>query len=241
MKKRLLIIGTAVVLLLIAAGVSYYFLSRAAPTDTTTPKALPQVSATTESFAPAEQSILPSKESQPLPKSSLTPFEQKIESLKQAVADVCDSSERKALTLIFTETEVNDQASDHIKKIEIPADIPLELESIHLYLEPDNNVLIQARSVLYGKLKVTIKATAQVSVEAGKPKVEITKVSFGFIPLPGILKDRIVGLATSKIDDLQKQITEADIGCNGKVGMEFTDITIQQDKLTISVLLKPRR
>ncbi len=69
--------------------------------------------------------------------------------------------------------------------------------------------------------------------------MEITSISFGFVPLPKTLKDRIVDLMTQKIDALQSLI-EAELGCDGKIDLEFTDINIEQSKVTITLIIKPR-
>ncbi len=182
----------------------------------------------------------PPKEAKPSPEQPPLSFDQKMEKVREAMADVCATGGSREVTLVFTETEANDQVAKLIVQAEIPADIPLEVESAHIDFQSDNNVLAEAKSVIYDGPKVTIKVTAHISIEEGKPKVDITKVSFGFIPLPKPLKDRITALITQKIDDSLNQMTEAGIGCNGKVDFKFKDISIQQEKLTVTVVIERR-
>jgi len=166
-------------------------------------------------------------------------FEQKIESLKQAITNACATGASEELTLVFTEAEANEQAAKLLTKTEIPQDIPLEILGVHIDFQGDNNVLVEVKTAIYG-LKPTIKVKARVGIELGKPEADVSDISFGFIPLPGPLKDKIVDLITQKTADLQSQFTEKGIGCDGKVDLEFISIDVQQEKATITVLIKPR-
>jgi len=231
MKSPPVIIGIIICVLLIVAGISYFTLIRPS-----LPEASSQVAPPTEQPAPSATMAL-SRESKPPPEMLLS-FEQKIESLGKATADVCATGESKEITLTFTEIEANNQATRLLATAEIPTDIPLEIESVHIDFQPDNIILTEARSVIYDRFRATIKAKAQVSIEAGKPKVEITKVNFGFIPLPRLLKDTIVELITAEIDDFQSQLTQVKTGCNGSVRLEFTEISIQEEEITIALIIK---
>lgn len=209
------------ILLLFVAVIGYFVLSNSFP---------PESPSTNTTASPRES------------KSSTEPpptFEQKIESLKQAIANVCTTGVSEELTLVFTETEANDQAARLLATTEMPPDIPLEIESAHIDFQADNNVLVEVKTVIYG-FKPTIKVKAQVGIEQGKPEVEISDISFGFIPLPKPLKDRIVDLITQKTDDLQSRFTEGGIGCDGKIDLEFTNMNVQQEKVTITVIIKPK-
>jgi len=222
-KSRPILIGTGVAVLLILAGVSYPVLSNSSPAE------------------PPPQIITSPKPPAPPPKSNPPPlsFEQKIENLKKIIADVCATGESKEITLVFTETEANNQAAKLVAQAEIPEDIPLDIESVHIDFQPDNNVLTEARSVIYNRFKVTIKIKAMVDIEEGKPEVEVTSISFGFVPLPKPLKDKISDFITQKIDSLQS-LAEAELGGNGKIDLEFRNIKIQDSKVTITLLIKPR-
>jgi len=227
MKSRPILISTiVVVVLLILAGVSYPVLS-----NPSSPEPPPQVATSPKPSTPPPKSKPPTEN--PLS------FEQKIEKLKKAIADVCATGESKEVTLVFTETEANNQAAKLVAQVKIPEDIPLEIESVHIDFQPDNNVLTEARSAIYNKLKVTIKVKAIVGIEESKPEVEVTSISFGFVPLPKPLKDKISDFITQKIDAAQS-LAEAELGGGGKIDLEFRNIKIQESKVTITVLIKPR-
>jgi len=240
MKRLEIIIISAVVVVFILASVGYFLLGSPPPPES------PQPGATsTESPAPPRESTPAIKLSAPPPEgkpSSGQPsssFEQKIESIREAIADVCATGKSREVTLVFTETEANEQAAKQLAQTEIPEDIPLEVSSVHIDFQTDNNLLTEAKTVAYGFIKFTIKAKAQVGIEAGKPRVDVTKVSFGFVPLPKLLKDRITGLITQQIDALLSQITGAELGGDGKVEIQFVDIATQESAATVTVIIKP--
>jgi len=226
-KTQIIIVAVGGVLFILA-GVGYLLSSSPPQPELPRPSVTP-----TQQAAPPKEAKSPSE--QPPPS-----VEQKVESVREAIADVCATGGSREVTLAFAETEANDQAAKLLATAEIPPDIPLEVESVYIDFQSDNNVLVEAKSVILNSMKVTIKVTTHVSIEEGKPKVDITKVSFGFVPLPQPLKDRITGLITQMIDDSLNQMTEAGIGCNGKVDFKFKDISIQPEELTITVVIERR-
>jgi len=228
MIKPQIIIVAVVSVLFFLVGAGYILFSSPPQPE------LPQPSVT-----PTQQPA-PPKEAKPSPEPPPLTFEQKVEKIREAMADACATGESREETLVVTEAEANAQAAKWLPMVEIPADIPLEVESVHIYFQSDNNVLAELKSVIYDGPKVTIKVTAHISVEEGKPKVDITKVSFGFLPLPKLLKDRITALITQEIDDSLNQMTEAGIGCDGKIDFKFKDISIQQEKLTVTMVVERR-
>ena len=157
---------------------------------------------------------------------------------EEAITDVCHSNESKEVTLVFTEAEANEQAAKMLAQTEMPQDIPLEINSVHIDFQADNNVETEAGSKAYG-LKFTIKVKIQVGIDEGKPVIEVRDVNFGFVPLPKPVKNKITELIPEKIDALLAQMTAAETDCIGKVDLEFTDINIQQDTATITVIVKP--
>lgn len=226
MKSPLVITSFVIAGLLILAGVGYV-LGRNPPPTEPPPQDTP----------PVEQPAPPG-ESKPTSEQPALSFEQQLEDLKTAIADVCDTGESQEVTLVVTETEANNLAAQMLSQAEIPEDIPLEINSVHIDFEADNNVVAEIGGVLYG-FKVTIKSRAQVSVENGKPKVEVADINFGFIPLPQSIKDRVIVYITQEIDNLLSRMTETTVECNGTVGLEFQDINVQQDKMTITVIIRP--
>ena len=241
MKRSEIIIITVVAVVFISASVGYFLLSSpplpespALGATSTEPPAQPKEG------APSIKPSAPPSESTPPSGQPPLSFEQKMENLREAIADVCATGESREVTVVFTETEANDQAAKRLAQTEIPEDIPLEVSSVRIDFQTDNNLLTEAKTVAYGFIKFTIKVKAQVSIEAGKPRVDVTKVSFGFVSLPKLLKDRITGLITQQIDGLLSQITGAQLGCNGKVDLEFADIATQESTATVTVIVKPR-
>lgn len=230
-----IIIITVIVFILIGGGYfvfSNFFSSEPPPKDEapTEPPAAPEAAPTTPPTPPRESAPLPPTE---LPVPSL---EEKVVDFRQAVADVLASGESQEVTLVFTEAEVNEQATRLLTQAEIPENIPLEIKSVHIDLQPGNNLLTKAETTILG-FGVTLKANAQVSIREGKPKVDITKVSFGVIPIPGAVKDAVVGFIKQQTDDLLVQLTEPAIGGDG-IDLEFQEINTQEDKVTITILVK---
>ena len=228
---------TAIVLVLIGGGyfvVSNFFSSEPPPEDETPAEPPPTPTAPPKESVPSPPA--PPKESAPPPEPSPPDYEEKVTDFRQTVADVLASGESQEVTLVFTEAEINDQAAIMLARTEIPEDIPLEIKSIHIDLQPDNNLLIEAKTTILG-FGVTLKATGQVSIREGKPKVDITKVSFGAIPIPGAIKDAVVKFITQRTDELMVQLTQATAGGEG-IDLEFKEITTQEDKVTITVLVK---
>jgi hypothetical protein len=221
MKIFLIIIGSIVALCLITAGI-FYAASYNTPATEAPPSAPP---------TPPEEAT------PPLPDE--TPVKTGIDGLSNAAADVYATGEPKEIDIIITETEANQRAAELVPALEIPPDIPLEIKSIHLDLQPENIVLVEAPSTLFGRVSATARITTQVSIEAGEPRVEITKISFGLIPVPQSLKDEIDSLITEKIGDFTAYLITPEVSGGGEVSVEFRDISIRQDDLTVSLVIRP--
>ena len=237
MKSILIIISAAVALLLIAVGIIYatgYLNFNIPPPTEPVPQQAPPVKQPVpakESEAPTEQPV-PSKESEaPIEQPPLT-LEEKLEKLRKAIADVGATGESKEITLVFTETEANDLAETLLVQIEMPEDIPLQITKVHIDFQTGNNVVTEAETAL-----LTLKVTSHVSIEEGKPAVEVTDIN---LPLPKSLKDKITILVREKTVALLDQLTQAELGSDGEVDLEYTDIDIQEEELTITLLIKPR-
>jgi hypothetical protein len=224
MKISLIIIGGIVALSLIAAGI-FCVIGHNAATTGTLPSAVPP----SEQTVPAEGPASPSPEE--------APIEIGIDGLNNVVTEVYATGESREVVIVITETEANNKAVELLPTIEMPADIPLEIESIHLDLQPDNIVLVEAQSTLFGQLGTTIRATTRLNIVEGKPRVEVTQVSFGFVPVPQSLKDRIISLVTEELDEFITQLVATGTGGGGEVSLEFRDISIRQDDLTVTVVI----
>ena len=232
-----LIIITAIVFIIIGGGYivfSNFFSSEPPPKDEAPaePPATPDATLTTPP-APPKESAPPPPTEPPAPD-----YEEKVTDFRQAVADVLASGESQEVTLVFTEAEVNDQAAKLVAQMETPEDIPLEVKSVHIDLQPGNNLLTEAETAILG-FGVTLEVSSQVSISEGKPKVTTTDVSFGAIPIPvpGAVKDAVVEFITQRTDELMVQLTQTTVGGDG-IDFEFKEINTQEEKVTITVLIR---
>ena len=238
MKNPLIIvIGAIVVVLLIVAGVEHFILNKPSPEETKLPAQ--QEAPTKETELPAAQPASTEESvSTTIAEQSPLTFEQKIEKLRETIEDVYVSGESREITLVFTEVEANEEAVKLVAQAEVPKDIPLEIKGVHVDFQTDNNVLTEAETIAFGSFPVKIKVKSQVSIVEGEPTVEVTDVNFGFVPLPSSLKDRITDFVEQTIGDLLARFTETELGA--KTTLEFTEIDIQEEEVTIRVIIKPR-
>jgi len=239
MKSPLVIISITVAALLIIAGAGYFILSAFSPPEPPTPSApVTEPTPPPRENAPPPEPAVQGIENEPPVKPPAPSFEEKIENFRQAIADVYATGESKEVTLIFTEAEINQQAGKRVTQFEMPGDIPLEVKSVHIDLQTDNNLVTKVGATSYG-IEVTIEVETKVGVKEGKPSVEVTDISSGNPLLDAILKDKFIELITQKTDDLLVQLIESETGSSGKVDLEFTDITIQQEEITFTIMIKP--
>ncbi len=180
----------------------------------------------------------PVTEPPPPPGPPAPAIEEKVADFEQAVADVSATGESKEVTLVFTEAEVNQQAATVLTQVQIPEDIPVTVKGVYVDLQRDNNILTEVETVTYG-VKVTIKVKTRVGISDGQPDVEVTDVNFGIVPLPETIKDSITDLIVQQLDTLMVQLTGEATGGDGKVELEFKEINIQEEEITITVIIKP--
>ena len=238
MKSPLVITSITVAALLIIVGVGYFILSNLTPPELPTPSpAAAELPPPPSESAPPEPPA-PVKESEPPAKPPAPSFEEKIENFIQAIADVYASGESKEVTLVFTEAEINQQAGKRVTQFEMPGDIPLEVKSVHIDLQTDNNLVTKVGATSYG-IEVTIDIKTKVGVKEGKPSVEVTDISSGNPLLDAVLKDKFIELIAQNTGDLLVQLIEGETGSAGKVDLEFTDITVQQEEITFTIIIKP--
>ncbi len=222
---------TAIVLALIGGVyfVASNFFSSEPPPEDEAPTELP---AEPKAMPPAP----PKEGTPPPPEPSAPSVEEKIKSVAEVIEEVATSGERQEVTLVFTEAEVNERASTLLTQIDIPQDIPLTVKSVRIDLQPGNNLVAQAETVA-ADFNVTLEIKAQVGVKEGKPDVTISSVSLGNPLLDALLKDRITALLTERLGDLLMQLTEYKIDGDG-IDLEFQEINTQEDKLTVTILVK---
>ena len=226
------IIIAALVLAVAGAAFIIFFnnpFAKEAPAPDTMPTEPPSTQGETITTPPPSENISPVEPPAPS-------LEEQTASFRQTIADVSATGESQEVTLVFTEADVNAQAARILTQVEIPEDIPLEIKSVRIDLQADNNLLMEAETAILG-FGATLEARAQVSTKEGEPDIAITDVGFGSIPIPGTLKDQIVTFITQKMDEILVQMTESAVG-GQEIDLEFKDINVQEEKVTITVIVK---
>ncbi len=233
---KLILLPVIVVALLVLGGGGYFLVRNIQfpeppplPTAPVQPAPVPAQSVPTPAITPP-----PPAEVKPAPSTPTSPSEDKVVGFYQAIAEVADTGESREVILTFTEAEITEQANEIMTRMEIPADIPLEIKGVSIDLQPGNNMLTTADTTILG-FGAKLKVDTSVSIREGRPDVSINKISFGMIPVPGMVKEKIVALISQQTDQMLVALTEA--GTGGGVDLEFTDITIDEDTLSITVLI----
>jgi len=234
--SRFSVIILSIISMFALVGVGYIILSKPFTKESPAPEALPPTPLTTEAAAPAEPLAAPENITPPAQKSAPN-FEDKLARFRQTITDVATTGGSQQITLVFTEAEVNEQAAKVLAQTEIPEDIPLEVNSIHIDLQPGNNLLTEAKTGVLG-LGVTLKAKTHVSLKEGKPEITVSDVSFGLVRLSGAVKDKIVAFIVQKTDDVLGQLTGVALSDKGEVDLEFKEVNVQEENITITVLIK---
>ena len=128
------------------------------------------------------------------------------------------------------------QATKLLPQAELPEDIPMEIKGISIDFQANNNLLTKIEAAIYG-FTGEIEIKSHVSIEEGKPAVKVTDI--GVPPLPGI-KDMITEFVEQKTGDLIDELTRSLVGDSDKVDLEYKEIITQEEKATITILIKPR-
>lgn len=227
-----IIIGVAAIVVVVLLGVVGYN----AYSKITPPSPPPAPPAPTPTPTPK-----PSPQPSPAPPATQTPpsnIEQKVSDLAQAIQDVAKTGTPKKVTLSFTEAEINAQITAMLPQVKLPPEIPVELKSVRVDLLTNNQLAADIGASLMG-FSTTIKLKGRVSVVGGQPKLDITDANFGLIPVPQTMKDQLVAMISQNFAQMLFQIPQSAAGGSG-VTIEYTDMTIQQDTLTATVLVKPK-
>ena len=159
-------------------------------------------------------------------------FEQEMEKLKETIANVATTGESSEVSVVFSEATVNDEAAQSLVGTTINAGVPMEVTAVNLDLQAGNLIVAEIKAKASSLFGTTIRVTAQVSIQAGKPVVEVIDAN--------VPKDLIAGAITQALDSLLTQLTRTGTGDDEKVDVEFTDITIQDDELTLVVMIRPK-
>jgi hypothetical protein len=159
-------------------------------------------------------------------------FEQEMEKLTETMTDIASTGESSEVSLIFSEETVNDKAAQSLVGTTINAGVTMEVTAVDLDLQDGNIIEAELNGTTSFGFGVVIRVKAQVSIEAGKPVVEVIDAN--------VPKDLIADPITEALDTLLIQLTRTGSGDDENVDIEFTDITIQDDELTLVVMIRPK-
>ncbi|MEE8318525.1 MAG: hypothetical protein V3R36_02675 [Dehalococcoidales bacterium] len=182
---------------------------------------------------PPAPAAVPPPPAEPAPAPQPTSLEDQVTGFRQAVAEVAATGESREVILTFTEAEMTEQANRVMTRMEIPADIPLEIKGATIDLQPGNNMLTVADTTILG-FDASLKVNTGVGIRDGRPDISVNDISFGMIPVPGAVKEKITALISQQTDQMLVALTEAE---TGGVDLEFIDMTTDEDTLSITVLV----
>ncbi len=182
---------------------------------------------------PPAPAAVPPPPAEPAPAPQPTSLEDQVTGFRQAVAEVAATGESREVILTFTEAEMTEQANRVMTRMEIPADIPLEIRGATIDLQPGNNMLTVADTTILG-FDASLKVNTGVGIRDGRPDISVNDISFGMIPVPGAVKEKITALISQQTDRMLVALTEAE---TGGVDLEFIDMTTDEDTLSITVLV----
>jgi hypothetical protein len=192
-KKIFIAIGVSIILVL---GIGYYLLTH--------PPAPPGLA--------AEVSPEITQES---PEAAAR-LETKIETFQQEIQAAQAKGEKREVTLVITEGELNSMIRQQLAG-ERPAGMPadLNLEEVKVHFREDLLHFIIGVNI-YG-IKVTPIITADIVIIGGKPTIEVKSTDVGRVPLPGAVTDRLTQVLTQQLEgigvlDLPIEVTKVVIG-----------------------------
>jgi len=164
-------------------------------------------------------------------------FKEKTEALKQSIAGVCDTGQTQEVKLTISESEANEQVEKLLASTKIKTDLPLEVTGVRIFFEDDNLVKAEIKAIVYS-LKSIIKAETVVSILGGEPEIEITRLSFGFLPLPNTFRDKVHQLLRQNIDEAKAAFITGQMSCEGRIELKFTRIDIRQGEAAVTMSIR---
>jgi hypothetical protein len=152
-------------------------------------------------------------------------LETKIETFQQEIQAARAKGEKREVTLVITEGELNSMISKQLA-VERPAGMPadLNLEEVKVYFREDR--LHFSVRVIYGIIEVPVTITADIVIREGTPTIEVKSTDVGRVPLPGAVTDRLTQVLTQQLEGL---------GVLGVLDLpiEVTNVVIRDGQLTI--------
>jgi hypothetical protein len=110
-------------------------------------------------------------------------------------ASVAASAPGTALTLTITQEELNSKINEELKTLALPDN--LTVSSVNANLS-EGEMRIAAK-IKYSVLSGTAGLAAEIVIENGTPKVLVTDVDMGKLPIPSALKDQLRKLVPEDI------------------------------------------
>jgi hypothetical protein len=200
-KKIFIGIGVSIVLVL---GIGYYLLTR--------PPTLP----------PELAAELPPEITE-VSSAAAARLETKIEAFQQEIQAAQAKGEKREVTLVITEGELNSMISQQLQLArERPAGMPagLNFEEVKAYFR-GGRLRFSVR-VIYGIIEVPVTITADIVIREGTPTIEVKSTDVGRVPLPGAVTDRLAEVLTEQLEGLVLDFP-----------IEVTEVVIRDGQLTI--------
>lgn len=170
----------------------------------------------------------------PTPVPSGPSIEDKIKSLEQAINQVRATGQPQEATLVLTEAEVNDQASQALTQGSQSRDF--KVLSVRIDLKPGNALSAELQAQALG-FTIPIKVNMNIGVKDGKPAVSIADINFGRLLVPQTMKDQIAAAIAQSIDNLMVEMMQGGVGAG--VAFELRSIATRETDMTIVALVKP--
>ena len=155
-----------------------------------------------------------------------------MEKLPETITTVASTGESSEVSLVFSEEAVNDKVAQSLVGTTIDAGVTMDVTAVGLDLQSGNLIEAELNGTTSFGFGVVIRVTAQVSIEAGKPAVEVIDAN--------VPADLIASAITEALDSPLIQLTRIGSGDDENVDIEFTEITIQDDELTLVVMVRPK-
>ena len=155
-----------------------------------------------------------------------------MEKLPETITTVASTGESSEVSLVFSEEAVNDKVAQSLVGTTIDAGVTMDVTAVGLDLQSGNLIEAELNGTTSFGFGVVIRVTAQVSIEAGKPAVEVIDAN--------VPADLIASAITEALDSPLIQLTRTGSGDDENVDIEFTEITIQDDELTLVVMVRPK-
>lgn len=159
----------------------------------------------------------------PTPVPSGPSIEDKIKSLEQAINQVRATGQPQEATLVLTEAEVNDQASQALTQGSQSRDF--KVLSVRIDLKPSNALSAELQAQALG-FTIPIKVNMNIGVKDGKPAVSIADINFGRLLVPQTMKDQIAAAIAQSIDNLMVEMMQGGVGAG--VAFELRSIATRE-------------